>query len=327
MNEFEIIAKMFAPLSKGEEGAFDLKDDCAVVSINNSKQLVVTSDTLVAGRHFLVSDPPELIGRKCLCANVSDLAAMGAKPRYFLLSSVWPSDTEVEWIQKFSQGLQTAQSDWEITLIGGDTVSSSGPLALSITAIGEVNHGKSLLRSGASIGDDIFVTGTIGDATLGLLLSQNVITVNNKRDKTYFVSHFQSPEPRHKIGEILIGIASSATDVSDSLAQDMMNVLNASNVSAQLNLENIPFSSRAKSLLAEQIIDYDTLLTGGDDYELLFTAPPSSSSKISYISSQSSVPITCIGKIVPANSVSSIVILDKDNKKIQLPQTLGFSHF
>ena len=326
MEEFRIIEHFFSPLSVAEKGAFNLMDDGAVISLNNSMQLVATTDCLIAEKHFFKSDPPNLIARKCLAVNLSDLAAMGANPKYFLLSAAWPTEIAEDWLLQFSEGLKTAQSDWGVSLIGGDTVATHGPLTINITALGEVSKNRYLTRGGAAVGDDLYVTGSIGDATLGLKIAQAKLQVK-KEFCLYFKNRLQAPEPRHEIGSMLAGLATAAIDISDSLIQDLRHIVNASNVSVELMLDNIPFSKPGKALLAEGTISHDTLLMGGDDYELLFTAPTSAANKISSISKMHSVPITRIGKIIYPKLEPSVYLLNKKNSPIKLPSVAGFQHF
>jgi len=327
MRENEIIKKFFAPLSKKEKGALNLNDDAAVLNYNYSKQLVITSDCLVSGVHFFETDPPELIARKCLGVNISDLGAMGAKPKFFLLSAAWPKDISDDWLSKFSNGLKVAQKDWNIILIGGDTVSTPGPMTLSITALGEVSKNTYLSRKGALIGDDIYVTGTIGDAFLGLEITKGKYNALSSQERLYLQNCYWTPKPRHEVSMDLISIATSATDVSDGLIKDLKNILNASNVSAQLTIMSVPHSLVAQKLLRKGHINYIDLILGGDDYELLFTAPEKSMMEISSISKKHSVPITKIGKIINLDSSPSLEVLDDKMLPIKFNHGEGFDHF
>ena len=323
MGEFDIIARHFAPLSLGEAGAFGLKDDAAVLSIGTDQQMVVTSDCLVAGVHFLSTDPPETIARKALGVNLSDLAAMGTRPRAYTLAAAWPTPVDESWIATFAAGLGSAQTDWQVTLIGGDTVATDGPLTLTVTAFGEVEQGHALTRGGANPGDDLYVSGTLGDAALGLLALRGQPGALTDDDTAYLIDRYRCPQPRITLGPHLQGIATSAIDISDGLIADLGHITGQSQVSATIEITKLPLSPAARAILDGAPDHLTTILTGGDDYELLFTAPPTLRDDISALPTQPGR----IGVIDNHRNTTPITVLGPDGMPIPLPQRPGYSHF
>jgi thiamine-monophosphate kinase len=379
VNEFGIIAKYFAPLSAGFPGSLGLKDDAAVLSPKPGFDLVFTKDALVADVHFFENDDPYTIAQKLLGVNVSDLAAMGAKPVGYLLAVMLPKNTSEKWLEKFTSGFAHGMKKFGGHLIGGDTVSHDGKLSLSLTAIGEVPQGKALKRSGAKMGDSIFVSGTIGDSYLGLqvllsdmpslrraersesdaaihlpkdengfLLRSCSVPLIAMTDKKYLIERYNIPEPHINLGQQLIGIATSCIDISDGLVADLGHICECSGVGAEINIGLIPLSRAALSLdgvcnpvhtfMSEQKYDmnirkglqtpsYKTtlkeLITGGDDYELLFTVPESLEGAVEKLSKEISVAISKIGKIT---SGGKVIVLDKNRSEVALPSR-GYQHF
>jgi len=328
MGEFDIIAQHFAPLSTGETGAFNLKDDAAVLDVPAGQQIVITSDCLIAGVHFFDDDQADLIAKKALAVNLSDLAAMGARPRAYTLACAWPKTIENAWLEAFSGGLSAAQNTWNVALIGGDTVATDGPLTLTITAFGMVGEGDVLRRSGAEIGDDIYVTGTIGDAALGLRLRQGNLDVSvPSPDQGHLVGRYLSPEPRLDIGESLVGIATSAMDISDGLIADLSHICESSGVSADLFADTIPISSAAAHILRSNPKLFEVLITGGDDYELLFTAPQSRRQAINALSHAHSTQITRIGAMGETGTSATVRVLDGKSEELEMSAGSGYRHF
>lgn len=315
MNEFGIIAKHFAPLAKNFDGALGLKDDAVILSPQSGYDLVFTKDALVADVHFFVDDAPKLIAQKLLAVNVSDLAAMGAKPVGYLLAIMLPKSTDDKWLASFARGLSVGISKWGGHLIGGDTVSHNGELALSLTAIGEVPQGKALKRSTAQAGDAVFVSGTIGDSYLGLQILKGEI----KAQSEYLTNRYHLPSPRIDLGHRLIGVANSCVDISDGLVADLCHIAEYSGVGAKINIADIPFSAAAKQLNPNPI----NLITGGDDYELLFTAPASAQTAIESLAKELALPITKIGEIT---SGAGVVVLDNSGTDIGIRES-GYKHF
>jgi len=323
MGEFDIIARHFAPLSQGEAGAFGLTDDAAVMSIDAGQQMVVTSDCLVAGVHFLANDPPETIARKVLGVNLSDLAAMGARSRAYTLATAWPTPVDESWIAGFAAGLKAAQADWQVTLIGGDTVGTDGPLILTVTAFGEVEEGAALTRAGAKPGDDLYVSGTLGDAALGLLSLSGELGALTGDHAAYLIDRYRCPQPRVTLGPQLQGLASSAIDISDGLIADLGHITGVSGVSATIETPNLPLSAAARRVVEENPDHLATVLTGGDDYELLFTAPPALRDDISALPAQT----TRIGTINDKRDTTPITLLDADGSAHAMPRRRGYQHF
>jgi thiamine-monophosphate kinase len=315
MNEFGIIAKHFAPLAKNFIGALGLKDDAAIISPKSGFDLVVTKDAMVADVHFFATDEPSLIAKKLLAMNLSDLAAMGASSLGYLLAVMLPLSTDDEWLAEFAAGLAESIDQFGGSLIGGDTVSHDGALALSLTAIGEVPQGKALKRSGAKIGDLVFVSGTMGDSYLGL----NILRGNIDAHSEYLVSRYYVPTPRIALGAKLLGIANSCIDVSDGMVADLGHITQCSGVGAKIELAAIPLSDEAQRIAANPV----DLITGGDDYELLFTAPASAQPSIEAIAKELNLPITKIGEITQGDRV---VVLDNKGVEVSF-ETGGYRHF
>lgn len=304
IKEFDFISQYLVPLTNGHKGALQLKDDVAIIPKDAKTDYVVTLDTIVEEVHFLASATPEQVANKLLRSNLSDIASCGAEPKfYFLTGSIMPK----QWLKKFTTELSKVQKEFGITLLGGDTVRASQKF-FSVTMIGEINKGKALLRSGARIGDDIYVSGKIGEAWVGLQVLKGKLKLPNS--KSYIRKHY-SPAPQIKLGKKLVGLANSCTDISDGLLKDLSNILKTSRVSAILEGNKIPLAITGKKYFEEQI-------TAGDDYQLVFTAPKSARAKIESLS----FPIVRIGKIV-ANSKKDRIIISGYSKKIK---RLGYEH-
>ncbi len=348
-NEFSIIAKYFKPLAAGFTGSLNLSDDAAIIAQLPDSELVITKDAISQGIHFIGNEPPELIAGKALRVNLSDLAAMGATPLCYFLALMLPKNTSEQWLEKFAGGLKQTQEEFNISLAGGDTTATEGSLSISITAIGTVPKGAGLKRSGAKAGDDIYVSGTLGDSALGLLSCQRRLASSSDspidaslrwHDKDFFINRYLTPEPRIKLGEKLRGTATSAMDISDGLAQDLGHICTASNVGAIIYAEKIPISKCHPALVAgsgenhtdltyntrprnECGVTIEKALTGGDDYELLFTAAADKRQFIAALAKPLNMPLTLIGQITQDKN---IIILDKNNDILQLDKK-GFAHF
>lgn len=310
MNEFAIIKKYFAPLAKAQ-GALGLTDDAALMTAPAGKSLVVTKDAMVEGVHFVGDESPALIAQKLLRVNLSDLAAMGATPHAYFLALMLPQADE-RWLRSFAQGLSAAQKTFGITLMGGDTTKSP-TLSLSLTAVGFVPKGEALKRTGARAGDDIYVSGTIGDAALGLRAAQG------KFKDAYLLKRYRLPTPRLMLGSMLLRIATACADVSDGLIQDLGHIAECSEVGAVVEWDKIPLSPSAKKMKPVPEI----IAAGGDDYELLFTAPQKMREKIAAIATKAKTPVTRIGSIRKGRGVK---LVDKTGKEITLRKT-GYDHF
>jgi len=318
-----MIARYLAPLAKEFKGAFELTDDTAVIRSESGFDIVATVDTLVAGVHFLNSDPPTSIGKKLMRVNLSDLAAMGAKPHLYLLSLALSADTDEAWVADFVAGLAEDQEAFGIKLAGGDTVSTPGPTTLTLTALGQVAAGKALLRSGAEIGDAIYVTGTIGDGALGLAVLNGGCASLSKHMREHLVARYRLPEPRVSFGGDLIGLAHAAIDVSDGLVADLGHLAEQSGRSASVDVARIPLSEAAETACAEDRDLLTAILTGGDDYELLFTGDAAKEAEILSRAKRCNLRLTRIGRIGEGEGVH---ILDKEGTQVSLDEQ-GYRHF
>jgi thiamine-monophosphate kinase len=313
MNEFSFIKQYLARLSESEPGAFRLTNDAATLTPSPGHSLVLTKDILIENVHFLPHTPPEKIAQKLLRVNLSDLAAMGAKPRAYMLGLGLSKHTLSEdWLKAFVHGLKEDQERFGITLIGGDTTAHAGALFLSLTALGEVPEGEALPRQGSVEGDDIYLSGTLGDAALGLLALRGEIAKN-----PHLITRYELPEPRIALGLSLRGKARAAMDVSDGLLQDIGHML-APGQGACFERSRLPLSPAAESALREAPSLIGTILTGGDDYELLFTAPVSARESIECLPG-----VTRIGKITGNGEVRC---LEEDGSILEV-EIKGFQHF
>ena len=321
LGEFERIRRFFAPLAGS--GGLGLLDDAALVDCKAGRRLVITADAIVAGVHYLPDDPPELVARKLLRVNLSDLAAMGALPLHYLLTTALPAELGPEWIARFAQGLEEDQRHFGVDLLGGDSVSTTGAAVLSLTAIGEVASGMEIRRNGARPGDLVWVSGTIGDALLGLSLLRGAYPDLEPEHRACLIGRFRVPDPRTELGPLLAGIAHATIDVSDGLLADLGHICETSNVSAVVELGSLPLSPAARVIVDSDPRIHPRLAAGGDDYELLFAAPDASSDSIAALSSQLALPITKIGKIEPGAGVR---LVDAEARPIPLDDT-GYRHF
>lgn len=314
--EFELIERYFKPLDRSSPAVIlGMGDDAAILAPHQN--LVIAMDTLVAGTHFMQDDPPETLGHKVLAVNLSDLAAMGAKPTTYLLSLTLPSAEEA-WLAAFSQGLKALAAQYDMSLIGGDT--TSGPLSLTITAMGEVDPQHCLRRDVAVVGDDIYVTGSLGAAALYMHAHQQGMVLTTA-DALVCQKAYRCPQPRVELGIALAPLAQACIDISDGLASDLGHILKASQVGATLDVGAIPLSSAMSALprdLAQQLA-----LSGGDDYELCFTASVNVRAEIAALARQYDLAITRIGAVTEH---SGILTLTRDNMNLDWRQH-GWEHF
>lgn len=320
--EFELIARHFAPLAAEHALAFDLTDDAALLHPDPDRDIVLTADAAVAGIHFLPDDAPDLVAAKLLRVNLSDLAAMGARPRGYLLTAAWPAETGEDWIAAFARGLAADQAEFDIAMLGGDTVSTPGPLTLSLTAIGDVPRGKELRRKGAAPGDVIFVSGSIGDGALGLRALRGEFPDLSADAIAFLGDRYHLPRPRLALGQALTEIASAGLDVSDGLVADLGHVCKVSGVGAVVNAADVPVSAAAQAVLDADGAGLEIALTGGDDYELLFTVPAGRRPAVAALAGKLELPLTEIGKIVTGSGVQ---VTGPDGKPMRL-DTTGYIH-
>jgi thiamine-monophosphate kinase len=296
--EARLIARYFRPLAIAP-GAFGLGDDAAAVTPPTGCDLVLTTDGVIAGVHFLPDDAPGFIARKVLRMNLSDLAAKGAKPIGFLLSIALPARTEESWIAAFAAGLGEDAKHYDCPLYGGDTDHTPGPLSISLTAFGAVPSGAMVRRSTAKAGDVVVVSGTIGDAALGLLLRRDLGLAERWRLSAASWNHLRQryllPQPRNALAEAVLRYASAAMDVSDGLVGDLEKLSRASGVAAEIDVESVPLSDAARSALSAEPKLIETVLTGGDDYEIVLTVPPAKLGDFRAAANEAGVSVSQIG--------------------------------
>jgi thiamine-monophosphate kinase len=316
--EFDFIARYLRPLAAGQPGALNLADDAALLEPAPGMQLVVAKDALVENVHFLSHDPAEQIAQKLLRVNLSDLAAMGAAPIGYLLAFARPKVVPPEWLARFTSGLAADQETFGLDLLGGDTVVTPGPMMLSVTILGEVPRGQALRRSGARAGDDIYVSGTLGDAALGLKVLQGRLSPPMTASE-HLIARYRLPQPRLALGMALRGLAHAAIDVSDGLLQDLGHILETSGRGAEVWREDLPLSTAA----AHQRGAVEAAMTGGDDYELLFTAHPEQRPAIQAIAHQLDLALTPIGSVIEEQALH---LLDGNGRPVPLPGG-GWQHF
>ncbi len=321
--EFELIERYFRPLA-GDPGAFALTDDAAVYRQRPGEDLVLTTDMIAAGIHFLADDAPASVARKALRVNLSDLAAKGATPFGYLLSLALPEDWTESWLAGFARGLKGDQERYDITLIGGDTIRASGGLTVSVTALGRVPKGRMVTRAGARPGDAVFVTGTIGDAALGLGMRLGRIDAGEGRGAKHLIDRYLHPQPRMALASALRHHASSAMDVSDGLVADLAHICDVSGVGAEIESALVPLSPAARRLLAGDRGLLRTIVTGGDDYEILATVSRSAAPSFAAAAEEAGVPVTRIGTIVAGKGPPRL--LDATGQPIRLDGA-GHTHF
>ncbi|KJC36007.1 thiamine-monophosphate kinase [Bradyrhizobium sp. LTSP885] len=323
--EDSLIARYFRPLAT-DPGAFNLDDDAAALK-GAGEDIVVTTDAIVEGVHFLPGDPPETLARKALRVNLSDIAAKGAVPAGFVLTLALRGADEA-WLKPFAQALGEDAARYGCPLLGGDTVSTPGPLMISITAFGRVPEGRMVHRSGAHAGDRVVVTGTIGDAALGLdVLTGGPVAAALAGDdpaKEMLASRYRLPQPRNALAKIVRNYASAAMDVSDGLAGDLAKLCAASRVTAVIDVQSIPLSPAASALLARKVIGIETLVAGGDDYEILCAIPNNRIDAFTREARQAGVAVTAIGGLIAGSSPPSF--LDAQGRELALKR-LSYSHF
>jgi thiamine-monophosphate kinase len=305
LGEDDLIARYFAPLA-GPAG-LGLRDDAALMRPPPGQDLVLTADALVAGVHFFADDPPGGIARKALRVNLSDLAAKGARPLGFLLTLALPGDWREDWLAAFADGLGADASAYRCPLIGGDTVATPGPLTLTVTAIGSVPEGRMARRTGVKPGDRLYVTGTIGDAAIGLRVRQGRGPDIPQADKAFLIERYLTPEPRLKLIGAMAAHANGGMDVSDGFVGDLTKMLDASGVSARVEIFRLPLSQAARAAIAADPGLFEVAATGGDDYELLASATPASAPAFEAEAATAGVPLTLIGEAVEGRRPPSFI--------------------
>lgn len=324
--EFDLIARYFAPLAQ-TPAALGLKDDAALVRPPAKRDLVITKDAIVAGVHFFPGDKPELIARKLLRVNLSDLAAKGAMPFGYLMATAFPKGTQERWIKEFAQGLLEDQARYGVTLLGGDTVATPGPAVFCLTALGWVKRGAMLERKGAKAGDDLWVTGTIGDAALGLTLLKSTQTATMPRLAKALAQsakeRYWLPEPRVDFIGAVSRHAHAAIDISDGLVQDVGHLAAVNGLACILIETEIPFSPAVRAWTGGNGKAFETALNGGDDYEIAFAARPAAAKAIVTGARAAGLSVTRIGRFEAGTGVA-LAGAAGARRTLKLP---GFTHF
>jgi len=323
--EDSLIARYFKPLAT-DPGAFGLVDDAAILR-SSGEDIVVTTDAVVEGVHFLAPDPPDTIARKALRVNLSDLAAKGAVPAGFVLTLALRS-REDAWLRPFADALGEDAKTFACPLLGGDTVSTPGPQMISITAFGRVPRGRMVGRTGARPGDRVLVSGTIGDAVLGLDVLMGGAAAgalaSDPSARDSLISRYRVPQPRNVLAQAVRDHATAAMDVSDGLAGDLAKLCAASGVSAAIDAASVPLSAAAAGLVARNTVGVETLFAGGDDYEVLCTVPPTQTDALIAAGRAAGLGVTIIGTIVEGGRPPRF--LDRQGQELVLKR-LSYSHF
>jgi thiamine-monophosphate kinase len=324
-SEDELIARYFAPLAG--EGALGLSDDAACLTPKPGFDLVLTVDGIVAGVHFFPDDPPEAIARKALGVNISDLAAKGSEPTGFLLTLGLPPGWTEDWLARFCDGLEAASADFRCPLLGGDTVRSPAGASISITALGEVPAGRMVRRTTAQTGDRICVTGTIGDAALGVVLRGGAgpawASAMPEELRAFLVDRYLNPQPRVGIAPVVLEHASAAMDVSDGLAGDLAKIMRASRKMALVDVQHVPLSPATRAAFAADPSVLERILTGGDDYEVLCTVPETRLGAFETAAAAAGVPIAAIGTVLEGEGLP----IFRDGAKQWRYERGSYSHF
>jgi thiamine-monophosphate kinase len=325
--EDRLIARYFRPLAR-HPGAMSLRDDAALYTPPEGCDLVLTKDAIVEGVHFLADDPPEAVARKALRENLSDLAAKGAKPEGFLLALALPKTIGEEWLQGFARGLGADADRYGCALFGGDTVATPGPLTVSITAFGTLPRGTMVHRRGAKVGDRLLVSGTIGDAALGLMLRRDPGRAVRWRlaaaDGEHLLDRYAAPQPRTALAEAVRRHASAAMDVSDGLAGDLAKLCRESGASAEIAAARVPLSPAARAALASEPALIEPILTGGDDYEIVCAVPSRAIEAFQTEAASAGIPVTEIGAVTAGEGAPRFL---GENGRPLVFGRASFSHF
>jgi thiamine-monophosphate kinase len=322
LGEFERIARFFAPLAG--PGALNLTDDVALIDGPAGEQYVLTTDTIIEGVDYFSDDPPFQVAQKLLRVNLSDLAAKGASPFGYLLTTALPQTRGEAWLEEFAKGLAADQKEFGVTLLGGDSSGTPGPPTLSATLIGRVAAGRAILRSGAKAGDILYVSGTLGDAALGLALRKGEFGGSlSAEERDYLINRYRLPQPRATLGQKLVGIASAMIDISDGFLADLGHLCAASKLSARIPADTLPVSPAARAAIASNAGFNSAVIAGGDDYELLFTAPPQRAAELGGAMKDAGVTVTALGSM--AQGIGAVV-LGPNGQPIILDKA-GYAHF
>ena len=323
-NESDLVQTYLAPLAAGAPGAFGLRDDAALISPEPGTGIVVSSDPIIEGVHFFPSDAPADLAWKALAVNASDMAAKGATPLGYILTLALPEAPRRDWMAKFSAGLKEAQESFGCHLLGGDTDRTPGPLSIGVTMMGSVPAGKFVPRQGARSGDHVFVTGTVGDAALGLAVRKNPASfdsVLSGEQRAFALGRYLRPRPRVALAEALRDHASAALDVSDGLLKDLRRLAGPSGIF--LELKSVPRSPAVSAALVHDASVAGLILAGGDDYEVLAAVPPDRVAGFRQGAEKAGIAVTQIGILEAGRGLE---VLDLDGKSLDL-QRFGYDHF
>ena len=323
--EFELIARYFAPLAAGAPGAFDLTDDVAIVEAGPDEQVVVKTDAIVAGVHFLADDPPDLIARKLLRVNLSDLAGKGARPLGYLMACALPADLDEAWLATFVAGLAADQREFDLSLLGGDTTATPGPLTLSATVFGAISKGRLPWRGAALAGDAVLVSGTLGDGALGLDVQRQAFAELDAASRAHLIDRYRLPRPRLQLGRALVeaGLVHAAMDISDGLLADLGHICRTSKLGADIEWQRVPLSAPAAKLVAAQPQRRERIVAGGDDYELLLTVGAEDVPAALSIAQRADVRLTPVGRMRAGDGVR---IIDERGEEMSVSRS-GYRHF
>ena len=324
LGEFGRIARFFRPLAAGFPGALDLTDDAAVLDVPAGQELVVTTDAIVAGVHFLPSDAAGDIARKALRVNLSDLAAKGARPYAYTLTLAVGRDVADDWIAAFAAALADDQRQYGIKLAGGDSVSTSGPIWVSITAFGLADAGRTVRRTGAKPGDLVLVTGTIGDAALGLAVEQGRLSVD-AADRAALVDRYRLPRSRTQLAAGIAEHAHAAIDISDGLAADFSHLCRASKVRGRIVISKIPLSPSARRVIDADSGQMAQVLGGGDDYEVLMAVPATAVPALMAAAAAAGIGVAEIGAILDSNPEGEAFFIDDSGERLVFEKA-GWTH-
>jgi thiamine-monophosphate kinase len=314
--EFDLIARHF--MRPAANAVLGVGDDCALVDVTNGMDLAVSTDTMVSGTHFFPDVDPENLGHKALAVNLSDIAAMGAMPYWAMLALTLPS-VDHAWLAAFAKGFFDLAQEYNVSLVGGDT--TRGPLTLTVTIMGEVPAGAALRRNGAKVGNDVWVSGNIGDAALAVAHRHGKLVLTES-DYHEAVMRLYEPTPRVALGQALRGLATAAIDVSDGVLADLGHICRLSGVGATVELDKMPVSAIGAKHFASEA-GRNAIISGGDDYELCFTAPPNSRESIEDLVDMLGIPLTRIGQVKRGKGVS---LLGIDGKAVKIDGR-GYDHF
>jgi thiamine-monophosphate kinase len=327
-SEFQLIEQYFAPLTRGFPGACGLRDDAAVISPAPGHELVVKSDVIVGGVDFAPDVPAESIARRALRVNLSDLAAKGAVPRAYLVDLMLPASIDEPWVAGFAAGLAQDQAEYGVHLAGGDMSSTPGPVAVAVTVFGETPIGRIIRRFDARVGETVYVTGTIGDSALGLDVLRAGAGALPADAAAFLLDRHRLPQPRVGLGPRLIGLASAAIDISDGLVADLRHLCAVSGLVGTLEAAAVPLSAAARAVLARAPEQRARVLGGGEDFEILFTAPAAAAARVAALARESGVAITAVGRVAApaAGERPGVRVLDEAGRPLELAVE-GWTHF